>query len=125
MKLSDDELKKFIKGIPVNKELEDGDFYDELDKDDMLDRLQQNHEPASRMFWEKFVEIKRYFPQKDLLAIVLGADEPMDLESDEAIEFAAKIAKKNKYPKFHQAEDDVRLYGQNCLAERTFFFKKK
>jgi hypothetical protein len=39
MKPTSEELKKWIKGIAVdNKELDDKDFYDELDKDDCLGR---------------------------------------------------------------------------------------
>ncbi|MEH7075131.1 hypothetical protein V7121_22600 [Neobacillus drentensis] len=49
---------------------------------------------------------------------------PIDLESGEALQFAASLARKERYTTFFEAEDDVRLYDQNCLAERVFFFKK-
>lgn len=68
------------------------------------------------------MEIKRDHPKKDILAITLGADNPFDLESGEALQFAASLARKERYTSFLEAEDDVRLYGQNCLAERAFFF---
>lgn len=82
-----------------------------------------NNKPTGRMLWEKFVELESHYPRPDLLAVNIGADDPMDLDGPEALEFAGKIAKKRKCKTFLEAEDDIRLYGQNHLAERTFFFK--
>lgn len=83
----------------------------------------KDHTPTGRMLWEKFVELDSYYPRPDTLAVNIGADEPMSLEESAAFEFASKIAKKKKCKTFLEAEDDIRLYGQNHLAERTFFFK--
>lgn len=104
-------------------ELEDSDFYDELDKDDMLDRLGQ-HKPIGRKYSEKFEELSINYGADSILTVNLGADDPIDLESKEALKFAANIAGRKGYSIFYQIEDDIRLYGQNCLAERMFFFQK-
>lgn len=104
-------------------ELEDNDFYDEFDKDDMLDRLGQ-HTPVSRKYWEKYVELNISYETDGTLTVNLGADDPYDLESDKAMEFATNVANRKGYSSFYKVEDDIRLYGQNCLTERMFIFKK-
>lgn len=129
------ELKKKMKEIKtiiddINKlklsqeeGLEDGDFYDEFDKDDMLDRLGQ-HTPRSRQYWEKYVELKINYGADGILTINLGAEDPIDLESNTALEFATRIANKKGFSTFHSIEDEIRLYGQNCLTERMYYFRK-
>jgi hypothetical protein len=104
-------------------ELEDGDFYDELDKDDVLDKLGQ-HSSTGRKYWEKFEELSINYGADGTLTVNIGADNPTELEGEEAFQFATDIAKKKGYSTFYQVEDDIRLYGQNCLTERMFFFKK-
>ncbi|WP_269433527.1 GIY-YIG nuclease family protein [Bacillus sp. FJAT-29937] len=121
-----DNLFKEEKLLQDNKhqiELHDGDFYDELDKDDMLDRLGQ-HSPAMRKYWEEFEELTIHYGTDGILTVNIGADDPMNLESNKAFEFAANIAKRKGYSTFYKAEDDIRLYGQNCLTERMFYFKQ-
>lgn len=73
---------------------------------------------------EGFVEIRTYTFKRGLLVVLLGADEPIDLENEEAVQFAAHIAKEKGYIYFLEKEDYTRLYGQNNLAERCFFFGK-
>ena len=58
------------------------------------------------------------------LEINIGADDPTLLELQEAIKFASKIAKRKRFNTLVEIENDIRLYGQNNLAERTFFYKK-
>lgn len=72
----------------------------------------------------RFVEVGTYTFTRGLLVVLLGADEPMDLESEEAVQIAAHIAKEKGYIYFLEKEDYTRLYGQNNLAERCFFFGK-
>jgi hypothetical protein len=66
-------------------ELKDGDFYDDLDKDDMLDRLGQ-HNPSDRMYWEKLVELSIHHGSDGILIVNLGADDPTHLDSEEAFQ---------------------------------------
>ncbi|WP_163151627.1 hypothetical protein [Anoxybacillus sp. MB8] len=73
---------------------------------------------------ERFIEMKTYTFRRGLLVVLLGADDPSDLEKEEATEFAAHIAKKKGYFYLLEKEEYIRLYGQNYLAERCFFFGK-
>lgn len=88
------------------------------------DKLLKSKAPTNRMLWEKFIELDTNHGTDGKLMINLGADDPIDLKSAEALEFAKKIAKRKGYSKFYKAEEDIRLYGQNCLTERMFFFQK-
>lgn len=101
----------------------DSDSYNELNKDDMLDKLEQ-HSLVGRMYWESFVELSINYGTDGILTVNLGADDPTYLESEEAFQFAATIAKRENYSTSLNTEDDIRLYGQNCLTERMFYFKK-
>jgi len=103
-------------------ELEEGDYYDEFDKDDMLDRIGERS-PSGRKGWEKFFELRIKYCSDGTLIVEVGADDPNDLESIEAIKFATNIANKKSFYTFIKVEDDIRLYGQNNLTERMFFFK--
>jgi hypothetical protein len=86
--------------------------------------MKKNHKPTQRLFWEKYVELNCCQPSDNILEINIGADDPLLLELPEAIKFASKIAKGKKFNTLLEIEGDIRLYGQNNLAERTFFFKK-
>jgi hypothetical protein len=86
--------------------------------------VKENHKPTGRRYWEKYVELGCFLKGERELVINIGADDPTLLELPEALEFAGKIAKRRKFNILVEIEDDIRLYGQNNLAERTFFFKK-
>jgi hypothetical protein len=76
------------------------------------------------MYWEKFVELSTHYGSDGILTVNIGADDPTYLDSEEAFQFAATIAERKGYFTFYKAEDDIRLYGQNHLTERMFYFKK-
>ena len=82
------------------------------------------HEPTSRLFWESYVELNCKQPSSNILEVNIGADDPTLLELPEALKFASKIAKRKHFNTLVEIEDDIRVYGQNNLAERMFFFKK-
>lgn len=86
--------------------------------------MKKNHKPSGRLFWERYVELNCYQPSTNILEVNIGADDPTLLELPEALKIATKIAKRIKFNNLVDIEDDIRLYGQNNLAERTFFFKK-
>ncbi|MBM7648175.1 hypothetical protein JOC78_001117 [Bacillus ectoiniformans] len=86
--------------------------------------MKKNHKPNGRLYWERYVELDYYWKNKHTLAINIGADDPMLLERVEALKFASEIAKGKKCNTLLEIEDDIRIYGQNNLAERLFFFKK-
>lgn len=81
---------------------------------------------TGRRFWESYVVVfkkkRDYYP--NTLIINLGADEPHLLTLPKAIEFVKKVAKKEGFNRLVKIEEDIRVYGQNNLAERLFFFKK-
>lgn len=88
------------------------------------EKLLKSKTPTNRMLWEKYIELDTNHSGDGKLMINLGADDPTDLESTEALDFATKIAKRKGYSIFYKVEEDIRLYGQNCLTERMFFFQK-
>jgi hypothetical protein len=57
------------------------------------------------------------------LTVVIGADDPQELQENKAANMAVKAATKKGY---NEAIDvgEVRTYGQNRLAERKFYFKR-
>ncbi|MFB9759252.1 hypothetical protein [Ectobacillus funiculus] len=76
------------------------------------------------MYWENFRELSINCGTDDILTVNLGTDDPTYLESEEAFLFATNIAKRESYSTLLRAEDDIRVYGQNCLTDRMFYFKK-
>lgn len=86
--------------------------------------MKDNHKPTRRLFWESYVELDCNQPSSNILEVNIGVDDPTLLELPEALKYASKIAKRKKFNTLVEIEDDIRLYGQNNLAERTFFFKK-
>lgn len=58
-----------------------------------------------------------------LYSVVVGADDPMDLQGREAEETAKKHAKRKGYSDMVD-NGEIRTFGQNKLAERKFFFRK-
>jgi hypothetical protein len=87
-------------------------------------KMKEYQKPSGRHYWERYVELECYQKNEKVLAVNIGADDPTYLELLEALKFATKIAKRKKFNIFLDFEDDIRLYGQNNLAQRTFFFKK-
>ncbi len=85
--------------------------------------MKKIHQPTGRLFWESYVELNCYQPNSNTLEINIGADDPTLLELPEALKYASKIAKRKKFHTLVEIEGDIRLYGQNNLAERTFLFK--
>lgn len=65
------------------------------------------------------VEVK-----KRLYIVVIGADDPSDLQKPEVKEIADKEAKKAGYNVFVD-KGEIRTFGQNSLAERKFFYRRK
>jgi hypothetical protein len=57
------------------------------------------------------------------LTVVIGADDPMELQENRAANMAVKEAGKRGY---NEAVDvgQVQTFGQNQLAERKFYFKR-
>ncbi|SOC06356.1 hypothetical protein SAMN05880501_104257 [Ureibacillus xyleni] len=86
--------------------------------------MKKNHKPTGRQFWESYVELHCHQPSSTILEVNVGADDPTLLQLPEALTFASKIAKKKKFNTLVEIENDIRLYGQNHLAERKYFFKK-
>ena len=86
--------------------------------------MKKSHTPTSRLFWESYVELDCNQPISNILEVNIGANDPTLLKLPEALKYAGKIAKRKKFNTLVEIEDDIRLYGQNNLAERTFFFKK-
>ena len=86
--------------------------------------MKKSHEPTSRLFWESYVELNCNQPSSKILEVNIGADDPTLLELPEALKFASSIANRKKFNSLVEIEDDIRLYGQNNLAERKFLFKK-
>lgn len=86
--------------------------------------MEKNHKPTARVFWERYVELYCNQLNANTLEVNIGADDPTLLELPEALKFASKIAKRKKFNTLVEIEDDIRLYGQNNLAERTFLFNK-
>ena len=86
--------------------------------------MKKSHEPTSRLFWESYVELNCDQPSSNILEVNIGADDPTLLELPEALKFASNIADRKKFGSLVEIEDDIRLYGQNNLAERKFLFKK-
>lgn len=84
----------------------------------------QDYQPTGRLYWDRYVELDCYQKSSNVLAVNIGADDPTLLELPEAIKFASKIAKRRKFNTLLEIEDHIRLYGQNNLTERTFYFKK-
>lgn len=85
--------------------------------------VNHKHRPIPRVLWEKFVEINSYRTKNNTLVINIGSDDPTLLEQTQALKFASKIAKNKRYYNFIKAEAEIRIYGQNNLAERMFYFK--
>jgi hypothetical protein len=81
--------------------------------------------PYPRQFWSlgfQILEIKRNDLDKDnrQLSVIIGADDPMMLEEESAIQFVKTLAEEKLDAKLIQ-NGEIKLYGQNCLAERTFY----
>lgn len=104
---------------PVN-----GKSQEKCNKDNMPERIQK-HAPTARQYWGKFLELHTHDSKDGILAVNVGADDPTHLESEEAIEFALNIAKRKGLFIFLKIEDDIRIYGQNCLTERRFYFQRQ
>jgi len=79
---------------------------------------------AGRNYWEKLVVIGTE-KMEGRLVINVGANEPQLLFDDKAKRFAKRQAKKLGYDKLIDTENDARLYGQNNLVERMFYFAKR
>ncbi|WP_318506520.1 hypothetical protein [Bacillus sp. T3] len=86
--------------------------------------MKENHKPLGRRYWERYVKLDCYQKSEKVLVINIGADDPISLDRLEGLEFASKIAKRKKFNALLEIEDDIRLYGQNNLAERRFLFTK-
>ena len=86
--------------------------------------MRKNHEPAGRRFWESYVELSSRKNEENILEVNVGADDPILLTLPEAIEYASKIAKRENFGDLVELEDDIRLFGQNHLTERKFYFKQ-
>lgn len=86
--------------------------------------MKKIHEPTNRLFWERYIELNCFQSDSNILEVNIGADDPTLLGLPEALSYASKIAKKKKFNTLVEVEDDIRLYGQNNLAERKFYFKK-
>lgn len=73
----------------------------------------------------KKVKVIRDEKLNGLYSVVVGADDPMDLQGREAEETAKKHAKRKGYSESEMIDNgEIRTFGQNKLAERRFFFRK-
>ncbi|MGC4379398.1 uracil-DNA glycosylase family protein [Fictibacillus sp. Mic-4] len=118
-KLSKDELERHIKGIEVENKEDYGelDFLSEgIDKDDCLDRRHPNEVTPVLSFLEtKF--------QNHELIITVGADDPSDLDKHETVRIVHERASLEGFPELLRI-DHIRLYGQNELCQRDFYFER-
>ena len=76
-----------------------------------------------RLRTDKYVELSAEKKRPRQLEVVIGSDDPMFLLEDEAERFALKVAKNHRYSKLVHADDEVRVFGQNELTQRTFIFR--
>lgn len=88
--------------------------------------MDKRHQATGRQFWEKYVVLSTSLKRgkTDTLVMNLGGDDPYLLTLPEAKIFAKKAAKKKGFHQLIKIEEDIRVYGQNNLAERLFYFKK-
>lgn len=88
--------------------------------------MDKRHQPTGRQFWEKYVVLSTSLKRgkTNTLVINLGGDDPYLLTLPEAKIFAKKAAKKKGFNRLIKVEENVRVYGQNNLAERKYYFKK-
>ena len=89
--------------------------------------MENGHQSTGRMFWESYVllSIKLKKDNSNILVINLGGDDPHLLTLPGAVEFAKEAAKKEGFNTLIKIEEDIRVYGQNNLAERMYYFKKE
>lgn len=73
--------------------------------------------------FDRFVEIDITL-EENMIIINVGADDPMSLEKDVATEFANRIAIREGFSNLKENKKEVRAYGQNNLAEKSFTFTK-
>jgi hypothetical protein len=82
--------------------------------------------PYPRKLWSldyELLEVHKDNPDYDdrrVFSIVIGADDPMMLEQKSAIQFARTIAEQKLDARLVSC-GDIRVHGQNYLAEREFF----
>ena len=57
------------------------------------------------------------------LVVVVGADDPSELDTNKAIEVASKEAKRKGYKEALDLSS-IRTFGQNNLAKRKFYYGK-
>lgn len=88
--------------------------------------MNKRHQPTGRNFWESYVVLNKRVSKNysNTLIINLGADDPHLLTLPKALEFVKKVAKKEGFNRLVKVEEDIRVYGQNNLAERLYYFKK-
>lgn len=75
-----------------------------------------------RKLWEELtvVEIEK---KNNTLIVTIGADDPLMLEKYVAKKLAIDTARKQNYKKL-AGVGDIRLFGQNALALRKFYYEK-
>jgi hypothetical protein len=67
---------------------------------------------------------KRKIKGGEMYVVVLGADEPFDLQHPKIREYTDKIAKKAGYEIFLE-QGDIMTPSQNLLVYRKFFYRKR
>lgn len=72
--------------------------------------------------WKRITTLDTKF-RNGVLAVKLGADNPADLDIEEAFQAAKAVAKRKGFTKAH-GKTTVKTFGQNRLAERVFYYTK-
>lgn len=57
------------------------------------------------------------------MTLTLGADNPEHLNDSYADKVAKSIAKHKGFRK-NRGRDGVKVFGQNCLAQRTYYYAR-
>lgn len=77
-----------------------------------------------RKYWTDLSVVdKRVVGGGAYMTVVLGANDPMELDSEEAMNLAKKTAKKQGFHKVN-GYGDIKVNGQNELALRKFHYRK-
>lgn len=80
--------------------------------------------PYPRTLWSPPMVLKvvRGY-RNERLTVVIGANDPFELMEARVCRLARKVARSKGF-RIDDGASDIKTYGQNCLAERYFYYKK-
>lgn len=78
-----------------------------------------------RKFWNEItvVKVAKLGYKKEILVVTVGADDPTTLETERAKNLAVKVASKKGF-KTKAGFGEIKLFGQNALTLREFYYEK-